>query len=32
MLPLIIVFAVALVGAAAIFRRRQPTPPPQRMF
>jgi hypothetical protein len=31
-LPLIIVFAVALVGAAAIFRRRQPTPPPQRMF
>jgi hypothetical protein len=32
MLPLIIVFAVALVGAAAIFRRRQPTPPPQRIF
>jgi hypothetical protein len=27
-LPLIIVFAVAMVGAAAIFRRRQPTPPP----
>jgi hypothetical protein len=26
------VLAVALVGAAAIFRRRQPTPPPQRMF
>ena len=32
MLPLIVVFAVALAGAAAIFRRRQTAPPPQRMF